>query len=391
MLALDAALARHSKRPLKKLETAVLVVLRIGAYQLLYLDRVPSHAAVDSTVEVAKREGLGRAAGFVNAVLRKIADERQVPLPADPLERLSIGESHPLWLVRRWATRLGHDDAIALCRADNEPAPVCVRVNRTRATRDEVVAALAAAGVTATPTRYSPLGLWLQDPGQVASLEPFQRGLFQVQDEAAQLVSLGAGVRPGMRVLDACAAPGAKACHLAEQVGEEGEVFAVDIHERKLRKLEEEASRLGLLGRMRLRAADASRPMPLPEQSFDVVVLDAPCSGLGTLRRHPELRYRRVEGDLARLALLQTELADNVLRYLRPGGSFLFAVCSPEPEEGTAQTARLLAKGKLQPLALDAPDVPWAELVGPDGGLATLPHRHQTDGFYAARFRLPRP
>ena len=388
-LSLDAALARHSKRPLRKLENGVLVALRIGAYQLLYLDRVPGHAAVDATVELAKQQGLSRASGFINAVLRKIAEEKFIPLPDDPIERLSVESSHPAWLVRRWVARMGAQEAEALCRADNEPAPVCVRVNLTRATRDEVQAALAAAGVTARPTPYSPLGLWLESPGSLANLEPFRQGLFQVQDEAAQLVSLAAQARPGMRILDACAAPGAKACHLAEQLEGEGEVFAVDVHERKLRKLEEEAARLGVGGVLRMRAADASRPMPLPETSFDLILLDAPCSGLGTLRRHPELRYRRVEGDLVRLAELQRALADNLVKYLRPGGAFVFAVCSPEPEEGTEQSARLAA-GPLRMAKIEAPGVPWAEVTGPDGALATLPHRHHTDGFYAARFTLPR-
>ncbi|MBI5549022.1 MAG: 16S rRNA (cytosine(967)-C(5))-methyltransferase RsmB [Deltaproteobacteria bacterium] len=387
-LALDAALARHSKRPLHKLETAVLVALRVGAYQLLYLERVPSHAAVDATVEVAKKQGLSRASGFINAVLRRIAEDRQIPLPDDPLERVSVETSHPIWLVRRWAARLGAEETGALCRADNEPAPVCVRVNRTRATREEVVAELEQAGVVARPTPYSPLGLWLESPGAVPTLGPFRKGLFQVQDEAAQLVSLAAAARPGMRVLDACAAPGAKACHLAEQMRGEGEIFAIDVHERKLRKLEEEAHRLGVAKLFRMRAADASRPMPLPERSFALVRLAAPCSGLGTRRRHPELRYRREEGDLAQLATLQQALSDNLVRYLKPGGTFVYAVCSPEPEEGTLQSARLVSQG-LQRAALDAPEVPWEQVRDPDGGLATLPHRHRADGFYAARFTSP--
>ncbi|MGC4117154.1 MAG: 16S rRNA (cytosine(967)-C(5))-methyltransferase RsmB [Myxococcales bacterium] len=386
-LSLDAALSRHSKRPLRKLETGVLVALRIGAYQLLFLDRVPGHAAVDATVELAKKQGLSRAAGFINAVLRKIAEERQIPLPADPIERLSIESSHPSWLIKRWMARLGEKDTAALCRADNEPAPVCVRVNLTRATRDQVQAALASAGVTSKPTPYSPLGLLLESPGPLAALEPFQKGLFQVQDEAAQLVSIAAQARPGMRVLDACAAPGAKACHLAEQLEGQGEVFAIDVHERKLRKLEEEAERLGVGSVLRMRAADASRPLPLPERSFDLVLLDAPCSGLGTLRRHPELRYRRVEGDLARLAELQRALADNLIKYLKPGGAFVYAVCSPEPEEGVEQAARL-AQGPLRMARLDVAGVPWSEVVGADGALATLPHRHHADGFYGARLIL---
>ena len=387
-LALDAALARHSKRPIKKLETGVLVALRIGAYQLLFLERVPSHAAVDATVELAKQQGFARASGFINAILRKIADDRTIPLPDDPIERLSVQESHPIWLVRRWTDRWGLDETAALCKADNEPAPVCVRVNRLRASREQVQEKLAQAGVTSHPTRYSPLGLTLESPGPVSALDGFSQGLFQVQDEAAQLVSLAARARPGMRVLDACAAPGGKACHLAEQMEGQGEIFAVDIHERKLRKLEEEANRLGVFGCFRLRAADASRPLPLPERSFDLVLLDAPCSGLGTLRRHPELRYRRDAADLSRLATLQRSLADNLTRYLAPGGTLVYAVCSPEPEEGHDQIVRLNASG-LVSAPIDAPGVPWEELRASDGAFATLPHRHHADGFYAARLCLP--
>ncbi|MGI5860745.1 MAG: 16S rRNA (cytosine(967)-C(5))-methyltransferase RsmB [Myxococcales bacterium] len=386
-LTLDAAIAAHSKRSLRKLETPVHVALRLGAYQLLFLDRVPEHAAVAETVELVKQQGLARAASFVNAVLRKIAADKTIPLPDAPLDRLSVAESHPAWLVRRWAARFGLDETTALCRADNEPAPVCVRVNTTRATRDEVAAALAACDVASKPTPLSPIGLLLDEPGPLFNLEPFRKGLFQVQDEAAQLVSMLAVIEPGMRVLDACAAPGGKACHLAEQLRGEGEVYAVDIHERKLRRLETEAQRLGIESLIRLRAADASRPLPFDEGSFDVILLDAPCTGLGTLRRHPEIRYRRSEDDIARMAGIQGALADNLLRYLKPGGSLVYSVCSMEPEEGEERVASLAARG-LSVAPPQAPGVSWSEVTTPSGAIATFPHRHHCDGFFAARLRL---
>ncbi len=385
-LSLDAALARHSRRRLEKLEHAVLVALRLGAYQLLFLDRVPAHAAVDETIKVAKAQGLGRAAGFLNAVLRRLAEAPEIPLPEAPLDRISVETSHPRWIVERWAARLGLEETAALCRADNEAPPVCVRVQRARASREEVIAQLAKDDVRAYPTPFSPLGLWLEESGPIARLGAFQRGLFQVQDEAAQLVCLMADARPGMRVLDACAAPGGKACSLAEQVGEGGEVFALDQHPRKLQRVDEEARRLGLAPRLRLRSADASRPLPFPEHSFDLILLDAPCTGLGTLRRHPELRYRRKPADIARLAETQRSLLLNLLPYLKSGGCLVYAVCSPEPEEGPGQIDWLRAAG----LSIERPmaeGVAWDLVLDGSGALTTWPHRHRADGFFAARMR----
>jgi 16S rRNA (cytosine967-C5)-methyltransferase len=386
-LSLDAAIAAHSNRPIKKLENSVLVALRLGAYQLLYLDRVPVHAAVSESVDLVKRQGLARAAGFVNAVLRHLSVDQKLPLPDEPLSRLSIEGSHPLWLVKRWSERFGLEEAQALCRADNEAPAVCLRVNALRATREEVLETLQKEGVVGRPTPYSPHGIVLEDPGRLSALESFGRGIYQVQDEAAQLVALAAAPRPGMRVLDACAAPGGKACHLAELMGGQGEVFALDVHARKLEKIAEEAKRLGHTN-IRLRAADAGRPLPFEKSSFDLILLDAPCTGLGTLRRHPELRYRRSESDVPRMAELQRSLAKNLLEYLKPGGTFAFAVCSTELEEGPLQLAWLTSLGlRLQPL--EWPGVDWASLRDPSGGMATFPHRHKADGFFAARLIAP--
>jgi len=387
-LALDAALTAHSSRPLRKIDTAVHVALQLGAYQLLYLDRIPEHSAVDETVELVKRSGLSRAAGFVNAVLRKVAANKTIPFPEDRIERLCVEESHPGWLVRRWATRFGIDDAAALCRVNNTPPPVCVRVNSTRATREQLQEALAAEGVTARPTPLSPVGLLLENPGSLAALKAFREGIMQVQDEAAQLVSLVPAVRPGMTVLDACAAPGGKACHLAERLGGQGDLFAIDLHRQKIEKLQLEANRLGVSKVIHARVADASRPLPFGPGACDVILLDAPCSGLGTLRRHPELRYRRSEADIGRLAEIQRSLWRNLLQHLKPGGSLVYAVCSMEPEEGPEQAQAIAQEGGLQ-FASPEGAVPWESVRSPEGGIATFPHKHQMDGFYATRLVRP--
>jgi 16S rRNA (cytosine967-C5)-methyltransferase len=385
-LALDAALSSHASRALAKVEPAVLVALRLGAYQLFYT-RVKDHAAVDETVALVKRQGLDRASGFVNAILRGMVRNRTTPLPEDPIQRLSVEESHPLWLVKRWVARFGESEARALCAADNVPPKVCVRVNAARASREEVKAALLAEGVAAHETPLSPVGLWLEGAGPLGSLAAFRKGLIQAQDEAAQLVSILLSPRPGMRVLDACAAPGGKTCHLAERLAGRGEIVALDLHPRKLAHLSAEARRLGHSRLVHPVAADASRPLPFGAGGFDAALLDAPCSGLGTLRRHPELRYRRREEDIPRLAALQRGLLENVARYVKPGGILVYAVCSMEPEEGEEQVRSFKVSGLL-PVPVEASGAALSEVAGPQG-IATFPHRHEADGFFAARLRVP--
>ncbi len=384
-LTLDHALAAFSSRPLKKIETAVLVALRIGAYQLLFLERIPDHAAVGEIVQLVKEQGWERAAGLVNAILRKIAANRRFPLPEDPYERLAVEESHPLWLVDRWWKRFGEQGARELCHANNQAASVCVRVS-LRYARDEVLARLADEGVRAQPTSFSPLGLQLENPGPIYRLKAFAQGLFQVQDEAAQLVSWSAA-RPGMQVLDACAAPGAKTCHLAEQLQSNGKVVAVDIHPRKLEKIQAEAKRLKIESSIQVLAADSTGRLPFADGHFDMVLLDAPCSGLGTLRRHPELRYRRQEADIGRLADFQYSLAANVEKYLKPGGVLIYSVCSTEPEEGPQIAEKLVHDLRYERVAIT---VPGAEaLCDSLGAMVSFPHYHHTDGFYSARLRKP--
>jgi 16S rRNA (cytosine967-C5)-methyltransferase len=382
-LALDAALAPHSRRPLPEADPAARVALRLGAYQLLHL-RTPAHAAVGEAVALAKGVEHGRAAGFVNAVLRALARAPAAaappPLEADPAGHVAAAEALPRWLAEEWVAWLGPAEALALARAMNAPAPLAVRSPQ----RDALLARARAAGLPAEPAARSPDGIVLSG-GSVADLARAAGGIpFQVQDEAAQLVTrFAAGDLLGRRarVLDACAAPGGKAFHLAELLGPGSEVVAVELHPRKADELAREAARRGLA--VRAVCADAARPIPgLEEASFDAVLVDAPCAGLGTLRRHPELKLRRGAADLPRMAALQRGLLENVARYARPGAPVTYSVCSLSRAEGPEIAAAMLGAGWRR---APAPEGFPRDALSADGDLLTLPHRHGTDGFYAVR------
>jgi 16S rRNA (cytosine967-C5)-methyltransferase len=384
-LALDAALAPHASRPLDRVDPAARVALRIGAYALLFL-RTPAHAAVGEAVALAKRADHGRAAGFVNAILRALARAPRLPDPpplgTDPAGHVAAAEALPRWLAEEWVLWLGPAEALSLARAMNDPAPLALR----SPARDALVLRARAAGLDAGPLPRSPEGLSLRGAA-MADLARAAGGLpFQVQDEGAQLVSLFAAGdlrgRPA-RVLDACAAPGGKAFHLAELLGSGSEVVAVELHPRKAEDLRREAARRGLP--VRVLTADASKPLPgVPEASFDAVLVDAPCAGLGTLRRHPELKLRRRPEDLPRMAALQREILLSCARYARPGAAVTYAICSLSRAEGPEVAGALLAQGFRRAPPPASAGVP-ADALTPEGDLLTLPDRHGADGFYAAR------
>ncbi|MBI5480313.1 MAG: 16S rRNA (cytosine(967)-C(5))-methyltransferase RsmB, partial [Deltaproteobacteria bacterium] len=381
-LALDFALKPLSHQKLEGLEDRVLAALRLGVYQLFYL-RVPSHAAVGDTVEALKEVGLERAAGFANAILRKLSQLPAQPLPdaaADRAAYLSVKESHPEWLVRRWLRQFGPERAEVMLASDNEAPPLVVRTNTVKVSRDELLAQLAEVGVKARPTPLSPLGVVLESPGRVEDVYGYAQGLWQVQDEAAQLVGVYAQVPAGARVLDACGAPGGKTCHLAQT----NEVMSLDVHRNKLPKIADEAKRLGLSARVETRCVDASKPLPAELGEYDVVLVDAPCTGLGTLRRHPEARYRRTEADFAPLTAVQRAILESCQRAVKVGGLLVYAVCSTDPSEGADQVEMFL---RSHPDFTAEPPTGLGALPTWQGHLRTLPGPEGLDGFFAARLR----
>lgn len=386
-LRLDYVIDRFASIKTRKLEHRVLNALRIGAYQLLFLTRVPASAAINESVKLLRRDG-PKKSGFVNAVLRKMDSERSkivFPEAADPVKRVSVLWSHPEWIVKRWVERYGIEDAEALCRANQEVPPRSVRVNTLRTSREVLISELAGKGYDVVPSRYSPSGIDIRGGGPLDASSPS----YYIQDEASQLIGLLLSPRPGSTVLDACSAPGGKTTHLAQLMENSGEIIALDKHAQRLRSVEQAASRLGV-NIIKTIEADSSLPLSFAgESSFDYILIDAPCSGLGVVRRSPDIKYRRKVEDIARLAGEQARLLDNVSRYLKKGGFLVYSTCTFEPEETDEAVGGFLERNRGYALdsAVSALPEACAELIDDKGFFRAFPHRHGTDGFFGARLR----
>ena len=384
--AFDHIVEQFAGWPSAKLDVEILAILRISIFQLLYLDRVPASAVVDDAVEMARKAGKKSASGFVNALLRRVSRERTaLPLPQEPpIELLSVTLSHPRWLAERWLARHGRADAEAWARFDNAPAPLTLRANTLRTTRDALIAALADAGVQAEPARFASEGIIVTSGNPL--LTPLAHtGLFVVQDEASQLVGAFVGAAPGERILDACASPGGKTTQMAAAMGDAGTIVAADVRGRRLdllaRAVAESGARRVHVVQANARAAPAFGPV------FDAVLVDAPCSGLGTLRRDPDIRWRRAESDLPQLADAQCEMLAQLATVVRPGGRLVYSTCSSEPEENEAVVDAFLAdhpqfRRAAPDLFASRPDL--AGLLDASGALKTLPFRDGLEAFYAA-------
>lgn len=379
---LDRYLDAYCVQRLDHLQQPLPDILRIGAYQILFLDKVPDSAAVNECVELAKASKRGAAAGLVNAVLRKLSQNKAhlPPLPKDDTERLCVETSHPRWLTERMCALLGREGAEAFLRKNNEVAPVTAQVNPLKTTRDELLSELANAGAEAKPHRWVPDCVELSGAGDLRTLPAFYRGEFTVQDAAARLVSLVAELKPGMRVLDACAAPGGKSFSAAFALRNEGEIVSCDLHENKLKRIRDGAERLGI-GCIRTQSADARAFRPEWENAFDAVLCDVPCSGLGIIRKKPDIRYKKPD-ELAGLPAIQRAILANCARYVRPGGVLVYSTCTVLPEENEAVTDAFLAENGA--FSYETFELP----VGTVSGHITLwPQTHETDGFYIAKLR----
>jgi len=360
-------------------------VLRLGAYQILFLDRVPAHAAVDESVKLARQFGHPGTAGLVNSVLRRLADEKdtiQWPAGDDP-ESLAVWGSHPRWMVERWLARFGAEATRALMLANNRPARAGLRVNTVRGTREQLVARLAEEGAAGAPARLARELVWLESAHSPAALAAFKQGYCTVQDESETLVGTLVDALMHERILDLCAAPGGKCTHLAERMGDEGEVWALERTESRVPSLEATVERLGLHCIHVVEGDGRNYEFPMP---FDRVLVDAPCSGLGVLGRRADARWRKGPEVLREMPPIQLELLAAGGRRARPGGVLVYSVCSFEPEETTHVVERFLRQSPQFVLEAAGGLLP-DEAVGEDGFLRVLPHVHGCDGAFAARFR----
>ncbi len=382
---IDYALNVFSSRPVEKADVWTRNILRLGAYQLLFLDRVPPSAAVDTSVEMAKNRG--RKPGYVNGLLRNLArNTKAIPLPPkdDIAQYLSIVYSHPVWLVKRWVARYGGDTAERLLSFDNRPAPLTVRTNLLRTSREALAASLVADGAVVKETVYSPFGIEIISSSGLKSLSALEKGWFIMQDEAAQLVSMILSPRPGESVLDACAAPGGKATHIAELMKNSGRVIALEAEAERARRIDENFRRLGI----EIIETVIGDAMHYSDGPFDRILIDAPCSGLGVLKRHPDGRWTKTVTDISRHQALQRRILENCASLIRPGGVIVYSTCTTEPEENEEVIEGFLKESSGAFLLDDPrPYLPDAagRLVDDKGCFRTWPRVPEMDGFFAAR------
>ncbi len=412
-LRLDWSLSHFARRPLAAMDPAVVIVLRLGLFQLLFLDRIPPHAAVNTSVDLGRKLGGGGAAKFVNAILRRVLREGEFALPdaaSDLAAHLAIRWSHPQWLVERWLDEFGATRTATLLEANQQAAPTCARVDLGRESREAALERLAAAGIEAHAGRFaagaivldSPLGAVLPrprpTPGQGSATDPLRPGRrgpgsplgLALQGEASQLVAAALGVCPGERIADLCAAPGGKSGALAECLDGRGVLIAADLSRAGVRSL---ATRLGKTPTeseptptLHLLCQDGTLPALRPG-SFDALLLDAPCTGLGTLRQHPEIRWRRTPDDLDAAAALQLKLLHAAASLLRPGGRLVYSTCSLGKTENEDVVDAFLREDPRFIRDGLAPFLPESArlLVDAQGALQTAPDSEGLDGFFAAR------
>lgn len=391
-LTIDYIIGKFSSIKMKKLSPWILNVLRLGIYQLVFTDKIPVSAAVNESVKLAKRYGHAASSGFVNAVLRNIArnkDGFQYPdRKKDPVGFLSVKYSHPEWMVRDWFNRYGEEFTEGLLISNNKIPPFTVRVNTLKTSKKELADKLRDDGFEVEDSKYIEDALIIKNPSSVQNMDAFIKGYFQVQDESSMLVGKVLDPKPEEFVLDVCSAPGGKSTHIAQLMNNKGTVIARDVHEHKIRLIGDAKRRLGL----NIIKAEVFDATILDEESVgkaDRVLVDAPCTGLGILRRKPDIKWARNTGDKEEIVRLQEKILDTSSKYVKPGGVLVYSTCTIEPEENQQVVERFILGNKEFYFEDISPFVP-AELNKDSekkGYIQLYPNSDGTDGFFIARMR----
>lgn len=385
---LDWLLSQLSSRPLNKIDKVVLNILRMGLYQLFYLDKVPASAACNESTELAKAAGHLGTAKFVNGILRSAVRSKEagtIVFPKyedEPALNIALTEFHPEWLVKRWLQQFGVEETQALCRYNNLPPVLSLRTNTLKTTRDVLLAYLQAAGFEAEPSKWCEEGIVCSKTAGINKLLEKHPDVFYMQDESSMLVAHVVNPQPGMAVLDLCAAPGGKTTHLAQLMQNKGSIYACDIHLHKMKLIEDNANRLGI-EIIKTVLQDAAVFKPEWSAAFDCVLVDAPCSGLGVLRRRAEARWRKSQKGLQVFPPLQKAILKNAARYVKPCGMLVYSTCTLEAAENS---------GLVQDFLAAHPNFEYAGfkhlLTGATvNELQLLPQRDGVDGFYICAMR----
>lgn len=393
---IDWILGNFLKKPLSDLPSWIRNILRMGTYQIMFMVKVPDSAACNESANLAREYGHAGTVKLVNGVLRNLVRNReQIHFPDiadDPVKAISIRYSHPEWLVKRWIGEFGVEGAQSLCRANNEIPPNAVRTNTLKTTRELLKNALAGEGVTARDGRFAPETLIIDGFKSVGSLAAHRSGLFFVQDESSTMVGHALSPQPGTFVIDACSAPGGKSTHLAQLMNNEGQIISADIHAHKMDLIKENAARLGITV-IEPVVMDAANLDSEFRDRADYILVDAPCSGLGVLRRRPEIRWRKQPAEINELHSLQISILSSAARCLKAGGVLVYSTCTITHEENIDVIAEFLNMNRdfeLESLAGYLPStlsqIPGTETIC-RGFIQFLPHIHGMDGFFIARMR----
>ncbi|OLO40842.1 16S rRNA (cytosine(967)-C(5))-methyltransferase [Alkalihalophilus pseudofirmus] len=384
---LDFYLEPFIKKGKKKLEDWVLVLLRLSLYQMVYLDRVPDRAIVHEAVTIAKRRGHQGISGMVNGVLRNIRRQelRSFDEIKDETSRLAISTSHPLWLVKRLIKQYGTEVAEQICLTNLQPPQVTVRVNQTKVTVDEAMELLQGEGVDVERGHLSDDALIIKK-GNVTHTNAFQNGIFTIQDESSMLVARALGLKDGMNVLDCCAAPGGKSTHLAERMNDNGRVVALDLHEHKVKLIDQLSNRLDLKSVQGMAMDARLASSHFENESFDAILVDAPCSGLGVIRRKPDIKWTKNAKDIEAIQKIQKEILTAVVPLLKQGGRLVYSTCTIDNSENEEMIQWFLDhfnEFTMDPSLNDRlPDHVSINVEMNEGSLTILPHHFQTDGFF---------
>ncbi|HZK01155.1 MAG TPA: 16S rRNA (cytosine(967)-C(5))-methyltransferase RsmB [Tissierellaceae bacterium] len=386
---IDYVISNASKIKLKKIHSIILEILRIGIYQILYMDRIPNSAAVNESVKLAKKYGHKGTIGYVNGVLRAISrdpDKYTYIDDSNKIDYISIKYSHPKWMVARWIGEYGFEFTEALCKANNETPSLNIRVNTLKTSKNDLISSLHNKGINLKEALYARDCLIVDQAQNITDLDEFRDGLFTIQDESSMLVAQIMNPQKGSNVLDVCSAPGGKSTHMAQIMDNKGLIISRDIYEHKIHLIDENVRRLGI-DIIKTETMDALEKDENLIGKMDYILLDAPCSGLGLVRRKPEIKWNRSEDDIATLSKLQYDIIMNVKDYLRVGGVLVYSTCTIEKDENINLIKRFIEENPNYSLTNIEDNFDYKAKLDTlqEGYIQLFPHIHKTDGFFIAK------
>ncbi|KNF08742.1 ribosomal RNA small subunit methyltransferase B [Gottschalkia purinilytica] len=388
-LYIDWVIESFSKIKLKKINNTVKEIIRIGIYQILFMDKVPDSAAVNECVKISKKYSNKGAQGFINGILRTIVrNKNDIKLPdksKDIKKYLSIKYSHPIWMINKWIEDFGLEFTEELCKANNDKPKLNIRVNTLKISRDELLNKLNEKNMNAIKTYYAEDGIVVNSPQNITETEEFKKGLFQIQDESSMLVAQIMNPKKNSVIIDVCSAPGGKSTHIAQKMNNEGKIISRDIHEHKVKLINENASRLGI-NIINAQKFDALHIDESLINKADYCLVDAPCTGLGLIRRKPDIKWRKEEGNIDEISRLQYQILKNTSKYLKKGGILIYSTCTINKEENLNVITKFLDNNTEFKL-LDFSDlIQNSEKITPkEGYIELFPNVHATDGFFIAK------